>query len=108
MRHYIGGLIELCEEIEGNYMFEIRNWCPTRLTQVNRPQASRTLTHVTHSILMYICQPIRGFVDIFNKMLGYFAVLFIVTINVIETNNKYMHAGALFVRNLTNETYVIN
>ena len=54
MRHYIGGLIELCEEIEGNYMFEIRNWCPTRLTQVNRPQASRTLTHVTHSILIYI------------------------------------------------------
>ena len=52
MRHYIGGLIELCEEIEGNYMFEIRNWCPTRLTQVNRPQASRTLTHVTHSILI--------------------------------------------------------
>lgn len=41
-------------------------------------------------------------------MLGYFAVLFIVTINVIiETNNEYMHAGALFVRNLTNETYVI-
>ena len=42
-------------------------------------------------------------------MLGYFAVLFIVTINVIiETNNEYMHAGALFVRNLTNETYVIH
>ena len=57
MRHYIGGLIELCEEIEGNYMFEIRNWCPTRLTQVNRPQASRTLTHVTHSILIYIYVP---------------------------------------------------
>jgi len=42
-------------------------------------------------------------------MLGYFAVLFIVTINVIiETNNEYVHAGALFVRNLTNEKYVIH
>ena len=27
-------------------------YCPTMLTQVNRPQASRTLTHVTHSILI--------------------------------------------------------
>ena len=57
MRHYIGGLIELCEEIEGNYMFEIRNWCPTRLTQVNRPQASHVLTHITLSIEICFAPP---------------------------------------------------